>query len=56
MPLYVKRVLPDQKWFDAITEATLAAETAILMATRDYKTKSAGLVPTERIDHFADLI
>lgn len=55
MPLYVKRVLPEKRWFDAITEATLAAERAILMAVRDYGTKSAGLVPTERIDHFADI-
>lgn len=41
--LYVKRVLPDKAWHDAITEAVTAAETAIEKACSDYLIRAESL-------------
>lgn len=49
MPLYVKRVLPQQKWFDAIVEAADSAEKNIIETIRIYGESIVGLHPTERV-------
>jgi putative phage-type endonuclease len=50
MPLYVKRVLPDPKWFDAITAACIAFEQNAAQTVADYETRVADMPPTIRID------
>ena len=50
MPLYVKRVLPDGDWFDAITAACKAFEITAARTVADYDQRVAGLPTTERID------
>lgn len=55
MPLWTKRVLPDPKWFAAITAAVAEFEmSANEMLTR-YAESTEGLPPTERLDHFAEM-
>lgn len=51
MNLWVTRVYPDQRWFEAITAAVLAFEKAAEQMTADYLTAVDGLPATERIDH-----
>lgn len=48
MPLYVKRVLPDQKWFSAIEEAVAQTEIDIALIVANYRTNITDLVVTER--------
>lgn len=48
MPLYVKRVYPQPKWFDAIPEAVAAFEESIAAMTATYAAAVVGLHPTER--------
>jgi hypothetical protein len=49
MPLYTKRVYPDQRWFDAIVEAVKQFEaTATAMIAR-YEAVTIGLPMTERV-------
>jgi hypothetical protein len=48
MPLWVKRVVPEQKWFDAIIEATTIFEASIDEMLRVYNASVIGLHPTER--------
>ena len=55
MPLYVKRVRPDEAWFDAILEAASYAEDTIRHMVTTYATATKGQPATERIDHFAEL-
>lgn len=55
MPLYVKRVLPDPAWHDAIIEAVAALETAAAEMTGRYLKATEGNPPTERIEHFAEM-
>jgi hypothetical protein len=50
MPLYVRRVLPDPRWFDAITAACIAFEERAAAIVADYEQRVAGLPTTERID------
>lgn len=49
MPLYVKRVLPDPEWFDAIVAAVTSFELAASLMTEQYEAATAGLPATERI-------
>lgn len=49
MPLYVKRVLPDPEWFDAIVAAVRAFEDDAADMTEDYDSATAGLPLTERV-------
>lgn len=49
MPLYVRRVTPDQDWFDAITAACIAFETTAAWVVSDYTVRVNGLPETERI-------
>jgi hypothetical protein len=55
MPLFVKRVLPDPKWFTAIHEAVEALEAVADVMIDSYKTRTAGLPQTERIDLFPEM-
>lgn len=55
MPMYVKRVLPDQRWHDAIAEAVAQFEARAASMIDVYQATTAGLPTTERIDHFAEL-
>lgn len=50
MPLYVKRVLPDPKWHEAITAACIGFEANAEKITADYRTRVAGMPKTQRID------
>jgi hypothetical protein len=48
MPLYVKRVFPQQNWFDAIIAAVEAFEENVAEIIRTYNESIAGLHATER--------
>lgn len=47
MPLYVKRVTPIDRWFEAIREAVFDAEAEIEKLIRDYEERTRGCIPTE---------
>lgn len=49
MPLWPKRVYPQEKWFDAITEAVGQFEKNVSEMIRLYGDSITGLHPTERI-------
>lgn len=55
-PMWVKRVHPDPKWFDAITEAVKRFEAAAAEMTAAYLAAVEGFPATERIDYFQDVI
>lgn len=48
MPMFVRRVYPQQKWFDAILKATAAFESNAAEMMRVYDESTIGLQPTER--------
>jgi len=48
LPMFVKRVLPDQDWFDAITDACIAFEQTADRMLADYENKTTGFAQTER--------
>jgi hypothetical protein len=56
MPMWVCRVHPDPKWFDAITEAVRQFEATAVQMVADYEAAVEGLPATERIDYFQDVI
>jgi hypothetical protein len=49
MPMWVKRVEPDPKWFDAIEAAVIAFEEAAAEMVTAYETATAGMPTTERV-------
>jgi predicted phage-related endonuclease len=49
MPMFVKRVLPDENWHAAIVEAVAAFEKAAEQMASDYLTAAVGLPTTERV-------
>lgn len=49
MPMYVKRVLPDPRWFDAIVAAVTEFEKNAEQMVSEYLTKAEGLPMTERV-------
>lgn len=55
MPLWTKRVLPDERWFEAITDAVASFELAAELMIDKYQAAIDGLPATERLDHFAEL-
>ena len=55
MPLWTKRVEPDERWFHAIQESVELFENNALDIIADYMEAVDGLPETEYIDHFADL-
>jgi hypothetical protein len=56
MPLYVKRVEPDQRWFDAITAAVDLFERTVADMVATYHRSVAGLPATERTTYDMDLV
>lgn len=50
LPLYVKRVEPDQKWFDAIVDTVAGFEAAASKMVADWNDKVVGLPATERLE------
>ena len=55
MPLFVKRVYPDQEWFTAILEAAAKFEQNAEYVMSKYLAATEGNEPTERIDHYEEL-
>lgn len=55
MPLWPKRVYPDERWQDAITDALITFEANAADITARYEAAVTGLPQTEYIDHFAEL-
>ena len=49
MPLWVKRVPPDERWFDAIREAVAAFEKTAAEMVAAYQQATKGLPATERV-------
>lgn len=49
MPMWVKRVTPDQRWFDAIREAVELFENTAAEMVAAYQLATEGLPPTERV-------
>jgi len=56
MPLWTKRVHPDDAWFDAIVDAVAFFEKNAAEMVATFYTRTAGRPETERIDHFQDLV
>jgi predicted phage-related endonuclease len=56
LPLFVKRVHPDPRWFDAILTATEQAEAAIQQSIADYQTATAGLPATDKVPDLAEMV
>jgi hypothetical protein len=54
MPLYVKRVYPNQQWFDAITAAVAQFEANAAVMTAAYNDRTLKAPTTERVDHYLD--
>lgn len=50
LPLYVKRVLPDERWFEAITAAVTAFEANVTEMVSAFRNATTGLPFTERVD------
>ena len=55
MPLYVKRVTPDPRWFAAILAALDAFEATAADMTDKYRTRTEGLPLTERPPAYAEI-
>jgi hypothetical protein len=49
MPMWVKRVEPDERWFDAIVEAVKRFEGTAAEMVADYQKATKGLPQTERL-------
>lgn len=56
MPLYVKRVTPDQRWFDAILTAVALFEDVAAEMVAAYQQATAGLPLTERAPDFEEMV
>ncbi len=55
MPMFTRRVLPDQRWFDAITEAVTVLEINAYRMVAEYHVATQGLPQTERINYDAEI-
>ena len=55
MPLYVKRVLPDPRWHEAILEAVATFEETAAQIITNYEAATQDAPMTERIDHFEEM-
>lgn len=56
MPLYVKRVHPDEKWQTAIVAALHRYEQCAAGWSATFTTRTAGAPIPERVDHFAEIV
>ena len=55
MPLWVQRVTPDPRWFEAIVAAVETFEQTAEEMVLDYRARVVYLPPTERIDYFTEI-
>jgi len=55
MKLWVKRVLPDRRWHEAILDAVAVFEDTAAEMIAAYEAATAGMPTTERIDYFAEM-
>ncbi|SNS43037.1 YqaJ-like recombinase domain-containing protein [Micrococcales bacterium KH10] len=55
MPLFVKRVYPDFRWRDAITEAVEACEHDIADKVARYESAALNMPATEYVEHFNEI-
>lgn len=55
MPLFVKRVRPDSRWFDAITEAVEVCERDIADKAARYESAALDMPATEFVDHYQEI-
>ena len=55
MPPFVKRVHPDPLWQEAILTAAQGFEIAASVMIANYRLRTAGQSPTERINHYLDM-
>jgi predicted phage-related endonuclease len=55
MPLFIKRVLPDERWQKALVEAVTAFETNAALMIATYTAATEGMPATERIDFFPEM-
>lgn len=55
MPLYVKRVYPDIRWFTAIKDALALFEDNAATMIANYQAATAGLPMTERIEPYEEM-
>lgn len=51
LPLYVKRVYPDQRWFDAIKAACITFERKAAEMVAEFEQRTARMPKTERLDY-----
>jgi len=56
MPLYVKRVTPDQRWFDAILTAVALFEDTAAEMVAAYHAATEGLPLTERAPDYEEMV
>jgi len=54
LPLYVKRVFPDERWFIAIVAAVTTFEQNASQMVATFAERTAGMPLTERIDYFPE--
>jgi putative phage-type endonuclease len=55
MPMFVRRVEPDERWHKAITAAVEQFEETAAQMVADYQAATAGLPMTERVDFDAEI-
>ena len=55
LPLWVKRVHPDEQWFDAITAACIQFERNVAEVIRNYQDRAVGLPATERVPDYNEV-
>lgn len=55
MPLYVKRVLPDPRWFEAIKDAVALFEANAAEMIETYDRNRQGFPLTDRINHYEEM-
>lgn len=56
LPLFVKRVMPDEKWFAVIEAACRQFEETAAAMVADYRRRVIGLPTTERVDFDLELV
>lgn len=56
MPMWRKRVLPDQQWFEAIVAAVAQFEETAVEMVAAYEQEIIGLPATERIDYDMEMV
>lgn len=54
LPLYIERVFPDERWFEAIIAAVTTFESEAAEMADQYLARTAGMPATERIDYFQE--